>query len=82
MTVSCRAPCVWIGVTELTCFLLIRYDGFPVLSLDLFDPVAPTPDGLQAPSSRLSARHSCPSSPAPMFRRTKQVGLTTPTVMQ
>uniref|UniRef100_A0A3B3HMF1 DENN domain containing 4A n=1 Tax=Oryzias latipes TaxID=8090 RepID=A0A3B3HMF1_ORYLA len=52
--------------------LCYRYDGFPVLSLDLFDPVAPTPDGLQAPSSRLSARHSCPSSPAPMFRRTKQ----------
>ncbi|XP_024116990.1 C-myc promoter-binding protein [Oryzias melastigma] len=50
--------------------LCYRYDGFPVLSLDLFDPVAPTPDGLQAP--RLAARHSCPTSPAPMFRRTKQ----------
>uniref|UniRef100_A0A3P9HJ72 DENN domain containing 4A n=1 Tax=Oryzias latipes TaxID=8090 RepID=A0A3P9HJ72_ORYLA len=52
--------------------LCYRYDGFPVLSLDLFDPVAPTPDSLQAPSSRQSARHSCPTSPAPMFRRTKQ----------
>ncbi|KAM9409839.1 C-myc promoter-binding protein-like [Pholidichthys leucotaenia] len=45
-----------------------RYDGFPVLSLDLFDPV----EGLRTPSSRLAARHSCPTSPAPMFRRTKQ----------
>ncbi|XP_032378374.1 C-myc promoter-binding protein isoform X6 [Etheostoma spectabile] len=48
--------------------LCYRYDGFPVLSLDLFDPV----DGLRTPSSRLAARHSCPTSPAPMFRRTKQ----------
>ncbi|XP_034051303.1 C-myc promoter-binding protein-like isoform X2 [Thalassophryne amazonica] len=44
------------------------YDGFPVLSLDLFDPV----EGLRTASSRLAARHSCPTSPAPMFRRTKQ----------
>ncbi|XP_049910663.1 C-myc promoter-binding protein-like isoform X2 [Epinephelus moara] len=48
--------------------LCYRYDGFPVLSLDLFDPV----EGLRTPSSRLTARHSCPTSPAPMFRRTKQ----------
>ncbi|XP_054625647.1 C-myc promoter-binding protein-like isoform X2 [Dunckerocampus dactyliophorus] len=48
--------------------LCYRYDGFPVLSLDLFDPV----EGLQTPSSRLTARHSCPTSPAPMFRRSKQ----------
>lgn len=50
-------------------WLIISYDGFPVLSLDLFDPV----EGLETPSSRLAARHSCPTSPAPMFRRTKQV---------
>uniref|UniRef100_A0A672GX54 DENN domain containing 4A n=1 Tax=Salarias fasciatus TaxID=181472 RepID=A0A672GX54_SALFA len=48
--------------------LCYRYDGFPVLSLDLFDPL----EGLRTPSSRLAARHSCPTSPAPMFRRTKQ----------
>ncbi|XP_062247438.1 C-myc promoter-binding protein-like isoform X2 [Platichthys flesus] len=48
--------------------LCYRYDGFPVLSLDLFDPM----EGLRTPSSRLAARHSCPTSPAPMFRRTKQ----------
>ncbi|XP_068584819.1 C-myc promoter-binding protein-like isoform X3 [Cebidichthys violaceus] len=48
--------------------LCYRYDGFPVLTLDLFDPV----EGLRTPSSRLAARHSCPTSPAPMFRRTKQ----------
>ncbi|KAM7405735.1 hypothetical protein PAMP_000162 [Pampus punctatissimus] len=48
--------------------LCYRYDGFPVLSLDLFDPI----EGLRTPSSRLAARHSCPTSPAPMFRRTKQ----------
>uniref|UniRef100_A0A3B4UZF9 DENN domain containing 4A n=1 Tax=Seriola dumerili TaxID=41447 RepID=A0A3B4UZF9_SERDU len=48
--------------------LCYRYDGFPVLSLDLFDPM----EGLRTPSSRLTARHSCPTSPAPMFRRTKQ----------
>ncbi|KAM4744779.1 C-myc promoter-binding protein-like isoform 3-T3 [Anableps anableps] len=48
--------------------LCYRYDGFPVLTLELFDPV----EGLRTPSSRLAARHSCPTSPAPMFRRTKQ----------
>ncbi|KAM9860948.1 C-myc promoter-binding protein-like [Aulostomus maculatus] len=48
--------------------LCYRYDGFPVLSLDLFDPL----EGLWTSSSRLTARHSCPTSPAPMFRRTKQ----------
>ncbi|KAM9764999.1 C-myc promoter-binding protein-like isoform 2-T3 [Menidia menidia] len=48
--------------------LCYRYDGFPVLSLDLFDPI----EGLRTPSSRLAARQSCPTSPAPMFRRTKQ----------
>ncbi|XP_045887918.1 C-myc promoter-binding protein-like isoform X1 [Micropterus dolomieu] len=48
--------------------LCYRYDGFPVLSLDLFDPV----EGLRTTSSRLAAKHSCPTSPAPMFRRTKQ----------
>ncbi|XP_060913426.1 C-myc promoter-binding protein-like isoform X3 [Labrus mixtus] len=48
--------------------LCYRYDGFPVLSLDLFDPM----EGLRTPSSRLAARQSCPTSPAPMFRRTKQ----------
>jgi len=54
------------------CLFSIRYDGFPVLSLDLFDPI----EGLRTPSSRLAARHSCPTSPAPMFRRTKQVSAT------
>uniref|UniRef100_A0A8C9VXY8 DENN domain containing 4A n=1 Tax=Scleropages formosus TaxID=113540 RepID=A0A8C9VXY8_SCLFO len=44
------------------------YNGFPVLSLELFDP----PEGLRTPASRLTSRHSCPTSPAPMFRRTKQ----------
>uniref|UniRef100_A0A3P8WTF1 DENN domain containing 4A n=1 Tax=Cynoglossus semilaevis TaxID=244447 RepID=A0A3P8WTF1_CYNSE len=48
--------------------LCYRYDGFPVLSLDLFDPVV----GLRTPLSRHNARQSCPTSPAPMFRRTKQ----------
>ncbi|XP_075934693.1 C-myc promoter-binding protein-like isoform X4 [Anarhichas minor] len=48
--------------------LCYRYDGFPVLTLDLFDPM----EGLRTPCSRLAARHSCPTSPAPMFRRTKQ----------
>ncbi|XP_033972875.1 C-myc promoter-binding protein-like isoform X2 [Trematomus bernacchii] len=48
--------------------LCYRYDGFPVLTLDLFDPV----EGLRTPSSRLTAKQSCPTSPAPMFRRTKQ----------
>ncbi|XP_056269210.1 C-myc promoter-binding protein-like isoform X2 [Pseudoliparis swirei] len=48
--------------------LCYRYDSFPVLSLDLFDPV----EGLRTPSSRFAAKHSCPTSPAPVFRRTKQ----------
>ncbi|KAM8893504.1 C-myc promoter-binding protein-like isoform 2-T2 [Spinachia spinachia] len=48
--------------------LCYRYDGFPVLSQDLFDPL----EGLMTPTSRLAARHSCPTSPAPVFRRTKQ----------
>ncbi|XP_045076410.1 C-myc promoter-binding protein-like, partial [Coregonus clupeaformis] len=48
--------------------LCYSYAGFPVLSLDLFDPM----EGLRTPASRLAARQSCPTSPAPMFRRTKQ----------
>ncbi|XP_055756107.1 C-myc promoter-binding protein-like isoform X3 [Salvelinus fontinalis] len=48
--------------------LCYSYAGFPVLSLDLFDPV----DGLRPPASHLAVRQSCPTSPAPMFRRTKQ----------
>ncbi|KAM8973604.1 C-myc promoter-binding protein isoform 2-T2 [Pelodytes ibericus] len=47
--------------------LKYSYNGFPVLTLDLFD----TPDGLlkiHKPSSKITA----PSSPSPMFRRTKQ----------
>ncbi|KAM4040053.1 C-myc promoter-binding protein isoform 1-T1 [Anomaloglossus baeobatrachus] len=43
------------------------YNGFPVLTLDLFD----TPDGLLK-TLRLSAKVSAPCSPSPMFRRTKQ----------
>uniref|UniRef100_A0A4W5KLI3 Uncharacterized protein n=1 Tax=Hucho hucho TaxID=62062 RepID=A0A4W5KLI3_9TELE len=49
--------------------LCYSYAGFPVLSLDLFDSM----EGLRPPASRLAARQSCPTSPAPMFRRTKQV---------
>lgn len=56
--------------SSLLSLLSLSYDGFPVLSPDLFDPV----EGLRTPSARLAARHSCPTSPAPMFRRTKQVG--------
>ncbi|XP_045545620.1 C-myc promoter-binding protein isoform X2 [Salmo salar] len=48
--------------------LCYSYAGFPVLSVDLFDPM----EGLRPPASRLAARLSCPTSPAPMFRRTKQ----------
>ncbi|XP_077323823.1 C-myc promoter-binding protein-like isoform X3 [Lithobates pipiens] len=43
------------------------YNGFPVLTLDLFD----TPDGLLK-NQRLFPKVSAPSSPSPMFRRTKQ----------
>ncbi|KAM9312751.1 C-myc promoter-binding protein [Gastrophryne carolinensis] len=43
------------------------YNGFPVLSLNLFD----TPDGLLK-IQRFSSKVSAPSSPSPMFRRTKQ----------
>ncbi|KAM5170273.1 C-myc promoter-binding protein isoform 2-T2 [Mantella aurantiaca] len=43
------------------------YNGFPVLTLDLFD----TPDGLLK-NPRLLSKVSAPSSPSPMFRRTKQ----------
>ncbi|XP_036391715.1 C-myc promoter-binding protein isoform X2 [Megalops cyprinoides] len=44
------------------------YSGFPVLRRELFDPL----EGLRTPSSRLATRHNSPTSPAPMFRRTKQ----------
>ncbi|KAG8575004.1 hypothetical protein GDO81_009411 [Engystomops pustulosus] len=43
------------------------YNGFPVLTLDLFD----TPDGLLK-THRLSTKVPAPCSPSPMFRRTKQ----------
>lgn len=59
---------------SLLSLLSLSYDGFPVLSADLFDPV----EGPHTPSARLAARHSCPTSPAPMFRRTKQVGTAPP----
>uniref|UniRef100_A0A8C5ARI2 DENN domain containing 4A n=1 Tax=Gadus morhua TaxID=8049 RepID=A0A8C5ARI2_GADMO len=58
-------PSLTEGEEHLLCY---RYDGFPVLSQELFDPV----EGLWTPASRLAARQSCPTSPAPMFRRTKQ----------
>ncbi|KAJ8417230.1 hypothetical protein AAFF_G00284570 [Aldrovandia affinis] len=48
--------------------LCYSYGGFPVLSRELFDPQ----EGLRTPASRLTTRHSCSTSPAPMFRRTKQ----------
>ncbi|XP_064168203.1 C-myc promoter-binding protein isoform X2 [Anguilla rostrata] len=48
--------------------LCYSYSGFPVLSHELFDPQ----EGLRTPASRLATRHSCSTSPAPMFRRTKQ----------
>ncbi|KAL2088331.1 hypothetical protein ACEWY4_015230 [Coilia grayii] len=48
--------------------LCYSYAGFPVLTDDLFDRV----DGLRTPASLLASRQSCPTSPAPMFRRTKQ----------
>ncbi|XP_023672986.1 C-myc promoter-binding protein isoform X4 [Paramormyrops kingsleyae] len=48
--------------------LCYSYSGFPVLRPELFDPL----EGLRTPASRVASRHSCPTSPAPMFRRTKQ----------
>ncbi|KAJ8344471.1 hypothetical protein SKAU_G00318000 [Synaphobranchus kaupii] len=48
--------------------LRYSYSGFPVLSRELFDPQ----EGLRTPASRLTTRHSCSTSPAPMFRRSKQ----------
>ncbi|XP_066557342.1 C-myc promoter-binding protein isoform X2 [Amia ocellicauda] len=44
------------------------YNGFPALNLELMD----RPKGLWIPVTRLTSRNSCPASPAPMFRRTKQ----------
>ncbi|XP_075063705.1 C-myc promoter-binding protein isoform X3 [Mixophyes fleayi] len=43
------------------------YNGFPVLTLDLFD----APDGLLK-VHKLSSKVTASSSPSPMFRRTKQ----------
>ncbi|XP_041073879.1 C-myc promoter-binding protein-like isoform X4 [Polyodon spathula] len=49
--------------------LQYSYNGFPVLILELFD----RPDGLlKTPATRLTSKQSSPTSPAPMFRRTKQ----------
>ncbi|XP_072888841.1 C-myc promoter-binding protein isoform X3 [Hemitrygon akajei] len=49
--------------------LQYSYIGFPVLSPQLFDrPVSL----LKTPASRLTSKNSCPNSPAPMGRRTKQ----------
>ncbi|XP_053574510.1 C-myc promoter-binding protein isoform X2 [Bombina bombina] len=47
--------------------LKYSYNGFPVLTLDLFD----TPDGLLK-THKLSSKVTAPCSPSPMFRRTKQ----------
>ncbi|XP_036399411.1 C-myc promoter-binding protein-like [Megalops cyprinoides] len=48
--------------------LRYSYSGFPVLTPELFDAA----EGLRPPALHLPSRHSCPTSPAPMFRRTKQ----------
>ncbi|XP_033904588.3 C-myc promoter-binding protein-like isoform X9 [Acipenser ruthenus] len=49
--------------------LQYSYSGFPVLILELFD----RPDGLlKTPATRLTSKQSSPTSPSPMFRRTKQ----------
>uniref|UniRef100_UPI00398EF6E5 C-myc promoter-binding protein isoform X5 n=1 Tax=Pristiophorus japonicus TaxID=55135 RepID=UPI00398EF6E5 len=49
--------------------LQYSYIGFPVLTPELFD----RPEGLlKTPASRLTSKSSCPNSPAPMGRRTKQ----------
>ncbi|KAL1007596.1 hypothetical protein UPYG_G00088880, partial [Umbra pygmaea] len=58
-------PALLEGEEPALCY---SYTGFPVLSMDLFDPI----EGLQTSASRLASRQSCPASPAPMFRRTKQ----------
>ncbi|KAM4675193.1 C-myc promoter-binding protein [Discoglossus pictus] len=47
--------------------LKYSYNGFPVLTLDLFD----TPDGLLK-IHKVSSKITAPCSPSPMFRRTKQ----------
>ncbi|KAJ8417618.1 hypothetical protein AAFF_G00224610 [Aldrovandia affinis] len=48
--------------------LCYSYSGFPVLIPELLD----SPEGLRTPASHLASHHSCPTSPAPVFRRTKQ----------
>ncbi|XP_067874380.1 C-myc promoter-binding protein isoform X3 [Heterodontus francisci] len=49
--------------------LQYSYTAFPVLMPELFD----RPLGLlKTPASRLTSKNSCPNSPAPMGRRTKQ----------
>ncbi|XP_069767094.1 C-myc promoter-binding protein isoform X2 [Narcine bancroftii] len=49
--------------------LQYSYNGFPVLSPQLFDTPASL---LKTPTNRLTSKNSCPNSPAPMGRRTKQ----------
>ncbi|XP_055076963.1 C-myc promoter-binding protein-like isoform X2 [Periophthalmus magnuspinnatus] len=56
-----------LGTNEEEPPLPYRYDGFPVLTPELFDSV----DGSTC-RSRPITRQSCPSSPASLFRRTKQ----------
>ncbi|XP_043933792.1 C-myc promoter-binding protein [Protopterus annectens] len=49
--------------------LKYRYSGFPVLTQELFD----SPEGFSKRNGcKVSPKVSCPSSPAAMFRRTKQ----------
>ncbi|XP_043530544.1 C-myc promoter-binding protein isoform X3 [Chiloscyllium plagiosum] len=49
--------------------LQYSYSSFPVLIPELFD----RPVGLlKTPANRLTSKNSCPNSPAPMGRRTKQ----------
>ncbi|XP_032906421.1 C-myc promoter-binding protein isoform X6 [Amblyraja radiata] len=49
--------------------LQYSYTCFPVLSPQLFDSPASL---LKTPTNRLTSKNSCPNSPAPMGRRTKQ----------
>uniref|UniRef100_A0A3B4Z700 DENN/MADD domain containing 4A n=1 Tax=Seriola lalandi dorsalis TaxID=1841481 RepID=A0A3B4Z700_SERLL len=48
--------------------LCYSYSGFPVLNVELLEPL----EGLNPPSAGMASRHSSPASPTAIFRRSKQ----------
>jgi len=56
--------CIWVHILSFC-----SYSGFPVLNVELLEPL----EGQHPPSAGMASRHTSPASPTAIFRRSKQV---------